>query len=140
MKEFVLTVCAAAAVSAAVNGLRPDGGLKKYAGYIISLAMLISLMSPFKSIVSALPSLVSETAFWENYSWDGNSEVEKLAAQRIRLAVCEKFSVPESQIDCRVSGRTASLSVKKRLGLIAQDIELFVKMNFGLEAEAVLYE
>ncbi len=140
MKGFVLTICAAAAVSTAVNGLLPDGGLKKYAGYIISLAMLISLMSPLKSVVSALPSIVSEAAFRENYSWDGNTEVEKLAAQRIRLAVCEKFSVAEAQTDCRVSGRTASLSVKKRLGLIAEDIELFVKMNFGLDAEVMLYE
>jgi len=127
------------AASAAVNVLLPEGGLKKYVSYIVSLAMLLMLLSPIKSIVSAIAVAATEDHS-EILSAEWEYDVDKIAESQIKKAVSEKFAVPEAQISCEVNSRTAYIQAEKRIGIVAEDIELFVNMNFGLEAEVWLYE
>ena len=59
IKGFIISLIAAAAASAVIEGFVPDsdgrGGLKKYIKYLISLTILVTLLAPLRSLVSALP-------------------------------------------------------------------------------------
>ncbi len=50
MNGYIITLLVISFVGGIINSILPDGGLKKYVKYIISLVCVISLVSPLTSI------------------------------------------------------------------------------------------
>ena len=51
MNGYIITLLVISFVGGIINSILPNGGLKKYVKYIISLVCVISLVSPLSSIV-----------------------------------------------------------------------------------------
>ena len=148
IKGFIISLIAAAAASAVIEGFVPDsdgrGGLKKYMKYLISLTILVTLLAPLRSLVSALPTLAdkvddSVAAFAYSDS-DSALRVNSIVALHIAEAICEKFSLDTTDIGAGYDGERVYLRIKRRFGLLERDIVDYTAAKFGVEAEVIFYE
>ena len=58
IKSYLNTILTVSLVGGIINALAPNGsGIKKYVGYIISLACILTIISPLSSVVSTTSSL-----------------------------------------------------------------------------------
>lgn len=144
IKGFVLSLMAATAVSAVVELFLPDGGgMKKYMRYFMSLAILLTLLSPLKSLVSAIPDLadIDIDAFAELYDdTEAMARANSIVAMHIKNAVCQRFGLETGNVSIVLNETGVSMRVKKKLGLFESDLSEYVKNQFGVLAEVVLYE
>lgn len=137
--RFILSLFIISAATAAVNGVIPDGGTKKYVTYLISLALLVALLSPLKSVISSAPDyfLGEETTF---DSVEVFANANSIVARHIAAAVRDKFALTDTEVVCKYDGENITVRVKRHIGIIAGDIEAFVINNFGILAEVDLFE
>ncbi len=153
IRDFVLSLIAAAAFSALFEGLIPDsGGMKKYLRWMLSLTLLLILLSPLKGVLGAIPSRLAE---WED-RMSGTSEggftpddfaavdalgrVNSIVAMHIEKALCEKFSMRAGEVSVRSAGEGIAVEAKWKLGLVAEDWRSFIAKQYGVEAEVRFYE
>lgn len=139
LKGFIMSIIAAAAASALIEGFVPDGGMKKYVKYLISLFILLVLLSPLKSLLGMLPTLASGAGFTYE-SVEAFSRANSVVAMHIEAALCEKFSLDDENISVKYNGERISVEAKKRIGLIESDFKAYIANNFGVEAEVSFYE
>ena len=59
MREYILSLLTVSAVAGAVGMVPPDGPLKKYVRYIISLAVALTLLLPLGDLVKTLPAMIN---------------------------------------------------------------------------------
>lgn len=138
IKGFILSLCAASAASALVDGILPDGSVKKYAGYLLSLVVLLVILSPIKGIVGAIPSLTANV-----YSYDSVqvlSRANGIVAMHIEKALCGKFALDDSEVECGYNGEIITVRVKKHFGLLPEDIESYILNRFGVASEVTSFE
>lgn len=145
IKGFIISLITASAASAVIEGFVPEGGgLKKYLKYAASLAILLMLLAPLRSLISAIPSLAEDFeagGYSIGYdSVDAVARVNSLTALHISRAVCEKFSLDESEVSASVSDGVARIELKRHFGIFERDICEYVAANFGVAAEVVFYE
>jgi len=136
---FILSLCAASAASVLVGGILPDTSTKKYVNYIISLTLIVVLLMPLKSVISAVPSII-ENGISAFDSEDAAIHTSSIVARHIRRAVAEKFSLSEGDVQSCYDGDMLILRVKKRLGIIGSDVVEYVRDRFLVESEVELYE
>ena len=137
--RFILSLCTVSAATALIGGIIPSGSTRKYVSYVITLSLLLVLLSPLKSLMSSL----SENSPVQGFEYDSAevfANANSIVARHIRVAVCDKFSLPEAEVMCSCNQGGVSLRVKKRIGIIADDIETYVISNFGVCAEVELFE
>ncbi len=139
LKGFIMSIIAAAAASALIEGFVPDGAMKKYVKYLISLFILLVLLSPIKSLIGMIPALASGAEF-SYESIEALSRANSVVAMHIEAALCEKFSLDDENISVKYNGEIISVEVKKRIGLIESDFKAYIANNFGVEAEVIFYE
>ncbi len=95
IKEYILSLITISIAAGIINMIPPDGPLKKYIKYIISLSVAITLLLPLKDIVYTLPSLIKikagETDNESKYEIYRNAavgnavlEIEKKTAEAIK--------------------------------------------------------
>lgn len=148
IKGFVISLIAASAASAVIEGFLPDSdgknGMKKYLKYLISLAVLLMLLSPLKNLVVAIPSLAqsipSGNDIFSYESVESMARANSLVALHIGNAVCEKFSLDRSEVMTELYGDRVKITLKKHFGIFERDIREYVAANFGITAEVVFYE
>ena len=148
IKGFIISLIAAAAASAVIEGFVPDsdgrGGLKKYMKYLISLTILVTLLAPLRNLVSAIPSFadrIEESA--EAFTYEGSDSalrVNSIVALHITQAICEKFSLDASEVSASYDGEKVYLSIKQKFGIFERDIVEYTAAKFGVEAEVEFYE
>lgn len=139
IKGFIMSLIAVSAASALIDGFTPDGGMKKYMRYIISLLVLLVLLTPIKGIIGIIPSFAANAEFSFD-SVEAFASANSIVAKHIEGALREKFSLADSEVDVRYSGESIIVSVKKRLGLIESDFRDYIAANFGVLAEVRFYE
>lgn len=138
-KGFILSLMGAAAASSLIEGFVPDGGLKKYVRYLISLILLLVLISPLGEFIAVLPTL--GTAWEPAYvAEDVTASANSIVALHIERALCEKFSLSDGDVDARYNGDCIVVHVTSKPWLFKDDISYYILNNFGVEAEVCLDE
>lgn len=144
IKGFILSLISAAAASGIIDGFVPESGgrdgMKKYLRYLTALAILLTLLTPLRSLVAAIPGFADAAVGGYDYeSAEAFGRVNSLIALHVRDAVAEKFGLNADEVSVELDERLV-LTVRRRFGLFGSDISDFVKYNFGIEAEVVFYE
>ena len=136
---FIISLCAVSAASSVMNSVIGDGAMKKYINYFMSLVLVLFFISPIKDIIAALPGTVADIS--EKYeSVGGAPPGSSMNVSYIGNSICEKFSLTNGEVYCSLYGNTISIRIKKKPGIVADDIKIFVEERYGLSAEVVLYE
>ncbi len=135
IKGFVMSLIAAASVSALIDGFVSDGStLKKYLKYIISLVLLLTLLSPLTKLLPSVPQ------FFDGISPDATAAMAKansIVALYIEKAVEERF-LCRAEATCE-DGRLV-VRIERKLGLLCEDVERYILQIRGLEAEVSYFE
>ena len=153
IRDFVLSLIAAASFSALFEGILPDGGgMKKYLRWMLSLILLLILITPLKEVLEAIPSRLAE---WEApapdaadagftaddfAAVDALGRVNSIVAMHIEQALCEKFSMQAGEVSVRAAGERIEVEAKWKLGLVAEDWRSFIARQYGVEAEVKFHE
>ncbi len=139
IKGFVMSLVCASAASALIDGFVPDGSVKKYVRYLISLCILLILLTPLKGIIGMLPSVKAD-ADMDYESVEAIARANSLVAMYIEDSVAQKFSLEEGEIDAVYENGKISVSIKRHIGIFESDIVQFIKNNYGVLAEVKFYE
>lgn len=135
---FIISLVSAAAATALIDGFVPDGAMKKYVRYLVSLVILLVLLSPLHDIVGELPSLVAKSSA-EYDATEAFVRANSIVAMHIEKSLIEKFSLYDNEVDVEYSIDGISVSAKRRIGVLASDIELYILNTYGVEAKVELY-
>ena len=106
LSGFVLSVLTVCVISGIVIGVSPEGAMKKYINYIISLCVLAAIITPIISIFSSGPQYSEdiERIFEEHKETDTDAEAKLIEAQKaavetaIRDTIVKKFDIGEDRI------------------------------------------
>ena len=101
LSGFVLSVLTVCVISGIVIGVSPEGAMKKYINYIISLCVLAAIITPIISIFSSVPQYSEdiERIFEEHKETDTDAEAKLIEAQTaIRDTIVKKFDIGEDRI------------------------------------------
>ena len=139
IKGFVMSLVCASAASALIDGFVPDGTVKKYVRYLISLCILLILLTPLKSVIVKLPSVTADTDM-SYESVEAIARANSLVAMYIEDSVADKFSLAEGEVDAVYENGKISVNIKRHIGLIESDVVLFIKNSYGVLAEVKFYE
>lgn len=142
---FIISLISAAAVSGIIEGIVPEknGEMKKYLRYLIALAILLTLLSPLKELVGAIPEYTKAALDEFDYSSvEAAARVNSLIALHIADAVAERFDIDADLISAELSSELEMirLSVPKGFGIFASDIEDYISSSYDIKAEVTLYE
>ncbi len=136
---FILSLVSAAAATALIDGFVPDGAMKKYVRYLVSLTVLLVLLTPLRDIIGELPTLTANTS--DDYgAVEALARANSIVAMHIEESLTLKFSLREGEVDVKYDGEGISVCAKRRVGLFASDIELYIMNTYGVEARVELYE
>lgn len=135
---FILSLVSAAAATALIDGFVPDGAMKKYVRYLVSLVILLVLLSPLRDIIGELPSLAAKSSA-EYDAVEAFTRANSIVAMHIEKSLVEKFSLRDDEVDVEYSADGISVSSKRRVGVFASDIELYIMNTYGVEAKVELY-
>lgn len=58
LKSYISTLIIVSVAAGAINVMAPDGNIKKYIKYLISLSVVIILLLPFKNLIYTLPKIL----------------------------------------------------------------------------------
>ena len=139
IKGFIMSLIAVSAASALLDGFTPDGGVKKYFRYLVSLLILIVLLTPVRGIIGKIPS----AAAGYNFSYDSVEafvSANSVVAMHIERALAEKFSLEAGTVSVKYDGEKMIVRAKKRLGFVESDFEAYISGNFGVLSEVEFYE
>ncbi len=136
---FILSLVSATAATALIDGFVPDGAMKKYVRYLVSLTVLLVLIAPLRDVLGELPSLAAG-ASGDYESVEALARANSIVAMHIEDSLISKFSLRENEVDVAYDVEGISVRVKRRVGLFASDIELYVMNTYGVEAMVELYE
>lgn len=143
MKELVLTLISTAAAATIFGMIIPEGAMKKYVSFIVSLVITIVLLSPVMKVVGLISEnrldtwgLTNEISLPAGIS----ANVDSLISLSIVRALCNKFALNSDDISVRCDNGGVIITVEKRFGLIASDLEDFTLRKFGLKAEVFYNE
>lgn len=142
MRAFVMSLIIAGASCGIAEGIiSSTGELKKYLRYLCALTILLTLMSPLKNIISAIPEYIeSGKDVFDYSSVEAVSRVNSLIGLHIRDSVAEKFGIESDDISAIIYDGVLRLELKKQFGIFKSDIEDYVKSNFSLECEVIYIE
>ena len=139
VKDFVMSRVCAAASSALIEGFIPEGSLKRYVKYLISLVILAVLVSPLVKVVKDIPTLT----YYGYFGYDATEasiKANSVVAMHIERALKEKFSIPDKEISVKYNGEGVTVTVKSKPWLYEGDIIIYTANNFGVAAEVSFYE
>ncbi len=139
IKGFIMSLVCAAAASALIEGFVPEGGMKKYVKYLISLVILAVLAAPLGKIISELPSFTYTDSFIDD-SKEASAKANSIVAMHIEKAVSEKFSIGKGEISVKYNGEGITVCAKAKPWLYAEDIIIYIAGTFGVSAEVSFYE
>ncbi len=139
IKEFIMSLAAVSAASALLDGFTPDGALKKYLRYIVSLLILVVLLTPIKGALEIIPSLAAGIEMKYD-SVEAFASANSVVAMHIKQALVERFSLDADEVNVKYDGEKMIINIKKRLGLIEGDFRAYISGNFGVPAEVRFYE
>ena len=134
-----MSLIAVSASSALIDSFTPDGGMKKYMRYLVSLLILLVLLTPIKGLIGIIPSLAANAEFSYD-SVEVFASANSIVAKHIEGALKEKFSLKGDEVNVRYNGEAIVVNVKKRIGLIESDFRDYIAANFGVLAEVSFYE
>ena len=143
MREMVLTLISTAAAATIFGMIIPDGAMKKYVSFAISLAITIAILSPIINVVGLIRENRLDTwGFANEISLPSgiSANADSLISLSIVRALCEKFSLGPDDLSVRCVGGNIVINVEKRFGLIASDLEDYTLRKFGLKAEVFYNE
>ena len=134
-----MSLVSVSAASALIDGFAPDGSLKKYLRYIISLMIFIILLTPIRGLIESVPSMTERIEFGYE-SVEAAIGANSVVAMHIENALSERFSLDKSEVSVKFDGERMKVSVKWHIGFIEKDFEDYISWNFGVSAEVSFYE
>lgn len=143
MKEMVLTLISTAAAATIFGMIIPDGAMKKYVSFVVSLAITLALLSPVMKVVGQIcENRLDILGFTDEISLPSGitTNADSLISLSIVRALCEKFSLDSDDLSVRCVDGNIVINVEKRFGLIASDLEDYTLRKFGLKAEVFYNE
>ena len=138
IKGFILALVGTAVSSALVEGIIPEGGMKKFVRYLLSLMILLALITPLYDVIALVPTLVN-SGFADYDSVQAYTKANSIVALRIEKSLCDKFSLDGELVDVVYDGDKITVSAKRRLGLVESDFISYIESNFGVLAEVSFY-
>ena len=101
MKEYLLSVVAVCAVCALVGAISVQGKMKKQINFVLSLAIVTTLVTPIFSAIPSIDDMGRELLqeIGEEYSSDGvtNTKLQSITSEAlnrgIERALCAEFSL-----------------------------------------------
>lgn len=116
--DFVVSVLTVCVISGIVIGISPEGAMKKYISYIVSLCMLAAIITPIISIFSSVPQYSGEIEriFEDQNETDSDAETRLIEAQKaavelaIRDTIVKKFGIGEDNVSVEITIDTANKS------------------------------
>lgn len=136
---FILSLVAVAAATALFDGFVPDGAIKKYMRYLVSLTVLLVLLAPLRALIDEIPTAVA-TVSGDYDATEALARANSIVAMHIEQSLMGKFSLREGEVDVKYDDEGIAVRAKRRVGLFASDIELYVMNSYGVEAKVELYE
>ena len=99
LSGFVLSVLTVCVISGIVIGVSPEGAMKKYINYIISLCVLAAIITPIISIFSSVPQYSEdiERIFEEHKETDTDAEAKLIEAQKAAVETARRGSSCQSR-------------------------------------------
>ncbi len=140
LKGFIITLVIAAVASAMIEGFLPDTGMKKYIKYLISLIILVVLISPLPEIFNKLAQSPESADMFSYDSVQVYTKANAIVAMRIKRSLCEKFELDTDNTEVKYENGGIYVLTHKRFGLFESDISLYIKNNFGVDAEVSFFE
>lgn len=138
--SFIMTLVAASAASALIEGFLPESGMKKYVKYLIALIIAVILASPFPGILKGLANseIATDAAFYD--SVEVYSRANSIVARRIKKSICDKFALPESETEVLYKDGSIYANIPRSFGVFLSDIRLYIVNSFGITAEVSFIE
>lgn len=136
---FILSLVSAAAATALIDGFVPNGDMKKYVRYLVSLALLLVLLAPLREIVGELPSLAADTS-GDYGAVEALARANSIVAMHIEESLILKFGLREGEVDVKYDGEGISVNMKKRIGVFESDVVLYISNAYGVDARVETYE
>lgn len=144
------------AVSGILFAVAPEGNVKKYINFIISVCILAAVVAPMISAVTNLPEKIRlDDAFEDAVAQESEkmeSAVVKASKNEIEKAICSlictKFSLDEDVVSCEIELDTTDLSnieiTKIILGLPSsknhENIKNYIDEMFLGKSEIIISE
>ncbi len=140
ISSFVMSLICASAAAGLVETLLPERseGLRRGLGYLISLALLLTLLTPIRSFVAALGGLDGTEISSEKLDeieLEALARVNSLTALRIGEEVAAKFALEPELITAELEGEQLKLELPRGLGVLAVDVEAYVESRWGYACE-----
>ena len=104
MKEMVLTLISTAAAATIFGMIIPDGAMKKYVSFVVSLAITLALLSPVMKVVGLIRENRLDTWGFDNeisLPSGISANADSLISLSIVRALCEKFSLDSDDLSVR---------------------------------------
>ena len=141
---FRMSLLSAAVVSGIVDGFVPESdgkGTKKYLRWLIALVILLTLLSPLKSLVASIPGFVDKaTGSFDYSSVEAMGRVNSLIALHIRDAVAGRFGLDKDGMSAELCDGSVKLTLERPFWLIKSDISDYIEANFGIGCEVIFIE
>ena len=139
VRGFIMSLVSAAAATALIECFVPDGGMKKYVKYLVSLIVLLVLLSPIKKLIGAIPEAIDDIS-GDYSSVEALSRANSIVAMHIEKSLREKFSLGVNDVDVVYDGAQISVGVRRHIGLFESDFVQYIFDNYGVEAEVSFFE
>lgn len=136
---FILSLVTASAATALIDGFLPEGVMKKYVRYLVSLTMLLVLLSPLRELIGQIPSLVAGVD-GDYESVEALARANSIVAMHIEDSLILKFGLRDNEVEVRYENDEICVSAKRRVGIFESDITLYILNTYGVEANVELYE
>ncbi len=111
LSDFAISVLTVCVISGIVTGISPEGAMKKYINYIVSLCVLAAIITPVISIFSSVPQYSEEIEhiFEKQKETDSDAQAKLIEAQKaavetaIRDTIVKKFGMEEDCVFVRIT-------------------------------------
>ena len=113
--------------------------MKKYVRYLVSLTVVLVLLAPVREIIGELPSIGASTT-GDYSSTEALARANSIVAMHIEDSLIAKFGLYDGEVDAKYDGERIIIRLKRRIGIFASDIELYVMNTYGVEASVEIYE
>ena len=109
--DFVLSVLTVCVISGVAVGLAPEGSIKKYIKFIVSLCVLAAILTPLIGVISSIPSVGEESSeiFGKKGEESGEYGEKQIEAQKaaIEAAICDivssKFGIDKGAVSVSIT-------------------------------------
>lgn len=149
IREAIYAISVISVASGCINVFSPDGRMKKYVKYIVSLVVIASLLRPISYIFTQIPSYLDsvENITEQSQNTNDSSGMENAVEEGIKNVLMQKFSLKNDSFNVHAELKKSENSnlvekieirIKDRESFyLCEEIKLYLKSTFGCEISVI---